>query len=62
MIDLRGETRITSLREAVLSDYRKKVADLGYDETRHEQAVGAIRSLGYEAWMARKWLASGPRK
>lgn len=54
--------KITDLRETILRDYRMKTADLGYDETRYEAAVQAIRALGYELWMARQWLSSGPHK
>ena len=44
--------------QTLLSEYQKKVLDLKYDQTRFDETVKAIRALGYERWMAEKWLSS----
>ena len=54
--------KIEDLRETILRDYRMKVVDLGYDDTRHRAAEDALHSLGYERHDCRRWLASKAQK
>lgn len=58
MIHVQDIGKMGDERELIIADYRLKVGELGYDQTRHDGAVEALHKLGYDLHDARRWLAT----